>query len=161
MSQFPDNNPYQSPEQSFTPGSHHASKHEQARAKVNLPAIFMLVLAPLAIIFFGVDLFFRAVNDPADNPFLQNMENNPDAQAGAEVGVVIGGAMDVLGIVLQFVVIFGALQMRQLKSYSMAMAASIISCIPCLTACCILGIPFGIWGLVALNDPMVKQAFES
>ena len=160
MSQFPESNPYESP-YSYGATSGKTYLLEQARAKVNLPAIFMLILAPLGMILFGVDLYYRAVNDPTDNPFLNDMQGDPAVRRGAEVGAMVGGAIDVVGVICQLVVIFGAIQMRSLKSHSMAMAAAIISCVPCITACCLVGIPFGIWSLVVLNDPLVKQAFES
>lgn len=162
MSQFPDSNPYESP-QSYSSGPVGAGDpnwRAAAQAKVNLPAIFLIILAPIGILFFGFDLFGRTMLDPADNPFLGDMEQ-PGAAEGAVIGNVIGGGLDIIGAILQCVVIFGAIQMRQLRSRSLAMGAAIISCIPCLSACCVLGIPFGIWALVALNDPMVKQAFES
>ena len=163
MSQFPDSNPYESPHSySSDPmmGGHDPHGRALAQSKVNLPAIFLIILAPIGILFFGFDLFGRTMFDQADNPFLQNMDE-PGAAEGAMVGNVIGGALDIIGAILQLVVIFGAIQMRALKSRSLAMAAAIISCIPCLSACCVLGIPFGIWSLVVLNDPAVKQAFES
>ena len=83
MSQFPESNPYESP-YSYGATSGKTYLLEQARAKVNLPAIFMLILAPLGMILFGVDLYFRAVTDPADNPFLNNMQGDPAARRGAD-----------------------------------------------------------------------------
>ena len=50
--------------------------------------------------------------------------------------------------------------MLKVKSYNMALVASVISVIPCFSACCIVGIPFGIWALVVLNDASVKAAFR-
>lgn len=77
-------------------------------------------------------------------------------------GVLTGGiglVMNVIGIVVGIVVILGALKMRRLESYGMAMTASIIVMIPCVSPCCLIGIPFGIWSLVVLNDSDVKDAF--
>jgi hypothetical protein len=37
---------------------------------------------------------------------------------------------------------------------------TILVMIPCLSPCCILGIPIGIWGLIVLMDPNVKAAFR-
>ena len=53
------------------------------------------------------------------------------------------------------------LKMKNLESYSFAMAASIIAMIPCIGPCCLLGIPFGIWSIVVLGDAQVKAAFRS
>lgn len=41
------------------------------------------------------------------------------------------------------------------------MAVSILSMVPCVSPCCLLGLPVGIWALVVLNTPEVKQAFRS
>jgi hypothetical protein len=51
--------------------------------------------------------------------------------------------------------------MKKLESYSFAMAAAIIAMIPCISPCCLLGLPFGIWALVVLGDGSVKAAFQS
>ena len=47
------------------------------------------------------------------------------------------------------------------RKYRNCRLVSILMCIPCVTPCIALGIPFGIWGLVALNRFGVKEAFES
>lgn len=49
--------------------------------------------------------------------------------------------------------------MKNLESYGMALAACVVSIIPCYWNCCIFGMPFGIWGLVVLLDTNVKSAF--
>jgi hypothetical protein len=49
--------------------------------------------------------------------------------------------------------------MKQLKNYGLAMTGSIIAMLPC-SVCCLLGLPFGIWSLVVLNNPEVKEAFR-
>ena len=159
MSQFPESNPYESPHSSPTPGGSYGDAKSLARSRLMLPAIFLLIIAPLAILGYGIDCAFRFVNDPADNPLLQN----PDAQQveAAYVGQMGFAVVEIIAIICQIVVIVGAIQMMQVKSHSMAKAAAIISCVPCLTGCCLLGIPFGIWTLVVLNDPTVRQAFET
>jgi hypothetical protein len=47
------------------------------------------------------------------------------------------------------------------KARGFAILASIITAIPCLTsACCLLGLPIGIWALIVLFQPDVKAAFR-
>jgi hypothetical protein len=66
-----------------------------------------------------------------------------------------GGAIQaVWGIV----VVAGGIAMVRQRSYGMAMTGSILSIIPCF--CCCSGVPFGIWSLVVLSDPSVRQAFK-
>lgn len=66
-----------------------------------------------------------------------------------------------IGIILSIVVLIGAIKMKGLDNYGFAMAASIIALIPCVSPCCLLGLPFGIWALVVLSDPIVKSSFKS
>jgi len=57
------------------------------------------------------------------------------------------------------IVILGGVQMLRLKSYGLAVASSVLAMIPCF-ACCCVGLPAGIWALVVLFKPEVKQAFR-
>lgn len=75
--------------------------------------------------------------------------------------VQIALAQHSLCLILGIVVIMGALKMKNLESYALAMASAIIAMVPCLSPCCLLGLPFGIWALVVLSDGQVKAAFRS
>lgn len=57
-------------------------------------------------------------------------------------------------------VLFGAIKMIKGKSYGLAKTATIVAMIPLLGPCCLLGIPFGIWGFIVLNRPHVRQSFQ-
>ena len=72
----------------------------------------------------------------------------------------IGVVASVIGIVVSVVILLGAMKMKKLESYGLAMAASIIAMIPCVSPCCLLGLPIGIWALVVLMKPEVKSAFH-
>jgi hypothetical protein len=50
--------------------------------------------------------------------------------------------------------------MKALENYSLCMIASIIAIIPCISPCCCVGIPLGIWAVVVLNKPEVKAHFS-
>jgi uncharacterized membrane protein len=59
-------------------------------------------------------------------------------------------------------VLVGALRMMKLQGHSLAIIACIIAMIPCTSGlCCVLGLPFGIWGIVMLNKPEVKSQFTN
>ena len=62
-------------------------------------------------------------------------------------------------LLISVVILLGALKMQSLKSYSLAIIASILAMLPCATPCCLIGLPFGIWALVVLNKPGVKSHF--
>jgi len=51
--------------------------------------------------------------------------------------------------------------MMKLNNYGLCIAASIAALVPCLTPCCCLGLPAGVWALVVLCKPEVKAAFGS
>jgi hypothetical protein len=126
---------------------------------VKVPAIILLILAPIHIVVMLFDLVFRVINAQAGNVIV--VGQGPGAVEGAYVGVVIGGIVDVAAILCQIAVAYGAVQMLKLQSRQWAFAACVISCIPCLSGCCLIGIPFGIWGLVLLKDEEVKRSFRS
>ncbi|HEX4264620.1 MAG TPA: GYF domain-containing protein [Verrucomicrobiae bacterium] len=70
-----------------------------------------------------------------------------------------GGFPDLIGIAINGFVLFGALKMLRGQSRSLAIAACIVAMLPC-SCCCVLGLPFGIWGLVVLNKVEVKSQFS-
>jgi hypothetical protein len=71
-----------------------------------------------------------------------------------------GIASAVVGMAVSGLILFGALKMKRLESHGLAMAASIVSMVPCISPCCLLGLPFGIWALTVLMKPEVKDAFQ-
>ena len=62
-------------------------------------------------------------------------------------------------LLLHAAIIYGAYGMLHLRRHSWALGSVILAMLPC-GGCCILSLPVGIWGLVVLNDPIVKNAFE-
>jgi hypothetical protein len=73
------------------------------------------------------------------------------------ISVAFGG----LAIIMSIVVLLGGIKMKRLENYWLAVTASILALIPCTSPCCFLGLPFGIWSLVVLSDPLVKMSFKS
>jgi predicted Zn finger-like uncharacterized protein len=80
--------------------------------------------------------------------------NNPDFLVNMFSGVF----GSVMYLVWGSLITFGSLKMKQLNSYGLAMTASILAMIPCGN-CCLLGLPFGIWALIVICKPEVKDAF--
>ena len=123
------------------------------KAMVNVPAICLMITAGLGILgqfcSIGNTLIRGAAN--AANPNVPAWVNT----MSGTVGVVFS----VIGIAMGIVILMGAMKMRNLQSYNFALAATIIAMIPCVSPCCILGLPFGIWALVVLMKPDVKAAF--
>ena len=87
--------------------------------------------------------------------------NDPQVQkilhlAYGPLGVLSAG----FGLAMSALVLIGALRMHALRSYSLALVASILALVPCVTPCCFIGLPFGIWALVVLNKPEVRSQFS-
>jgi hypothetical protein len=72
----------------------------------------------------------------------------------------LGIINSLFALAMSILVLFGAAKMQSLRSFEFAFAAAILAMIPCLTPCCVLGLPFGIWALVVLNKPEVKSQFS-
>ena len=66
----------------------------------------------------------------------------------------------VLAFVVSLVIVIGAGKMSRLESHGWAVAAAVVSMIPCVSPCCLLGLPFGIWAIAVLNRPHVQAAFR-
>lgn len=129
-----------------------------AAAKVKGPAIALLVTAVLGILYYlvncvvavaGVTLFKQEL--PGSFP--------PELRAvleGMQGPLAVFSSLAL--VALNAFVLFGAIKMLKLKSHGFALAACIVAMLPC-QCCCVLGLPFGIWGLVVLLKPEVKAAF--
>ncbi len=65
-----------------------------------------------------------------------------------------------VGLLVAGFIIYASLKMKALTQWSLCVAASIIAMIPCISPCCIVGLPIGIWCLVVLTKPEVKAAFH-
>lgn len=140
------------------------------RDAVNVPGILLITYGALSVAYalFSVAVnaitpadanaaqFNQVFNDPNIPPALKDIVRSLSGSGGK----VLGLGVNLLNMALGGVIAFGGFQMRNLKSYSLAMAASIISVVPlCGGCCCLLGIPLGIWSISTLMRPEVKAAF--
>lgn len=125
----------------------------EARRHVEGPATALLVMGIIGIVLWIMNIALQGLGAAAAPR---------GGMGGGEAGgvacfyAVIGG----FGIILDILIITGSQKMKGLESYGMAMTACILAMIPC-NGCCLLGLPFGIWGLVALNQPGVREGFRS
>jgi GYF domain 2 len=140
---------------------------QAALQRVKAPAVALLVTAILNILL-GLWSLVRMTISP---PNLQQLDselqqlNNPQFEQFMHKLMYLtygpfGIASNILGLALSVLILIGASKMRSLRSYEFSMTAAILAMIPCLTPCCILGLPFGIWAVVALRGPGVKSQFH-
>jgi hypothetical protein len=71
----------------------------------------------------------------------------------------IGVAMGVVGACVAVFLWVAAGKMQNLVSYNLCLIACIVAMVPCVSPCCLLGLPIGIWAVIMLNKPEVKSAF--
>jgi hypothetical protein len=72
----------------------------------------------------------------------------------------IGIVTAAIGLLIAGLLIYAAMEMKKLKQWGLAVAASILAMVPCISPCCIIGLPMGIWALVILMKDEVKAAFH-
>jgi hypothetical protein len=127
------------------------------RQQLEMPAILLAVAAGIAAFTQVVLLILRVFGAGIGALTGGRAPEQVAHLMAGTIGVIIG----VLVLLIQAFIIWGAMQMRQLRSYGAAMAASILGMVPCFFPCCCpLGLPFGIWALVVLLRPEVKTAFR-
>jgi hypothetical protein len=126
-----------------------------AAEQVNGPAIGLIVTAVLGAVVQIISLIFNL----AGASILARSRMPQEAVANMFSGT-IGVVSCIIAILLSGLIFFGAMKMKKLENYGLAMAASIIAMIPCFSPCCLLGLPIGIWAVVVLSKPEVKSAFH-
>jgi len=140
---------------------------EAALQRVKGPAVALMITAILNLIF-GVWGLVRTAFFPSNLQELDSQMqqlNNPQLvqlvhswMHIAQGPFAIAGSL--LGLVLSVLILIGAIKMRSLQSYEFSMTAAIVAMLPCVTSCCLIGLPFGIWALVVLAKPEVKSHFS-
>lgn len=169
MSDYPDETP--------ASGPNVATEKERLVAfaveKVRIPGILMIALsfflmihATLVVInSFTLDEQFAAQFEKVDND--PNLDDQKRAEVkefmtkGKEVVKVLAPVSGVLWGLLCPFLCFCAVKMLRLSSRGFALAGACLVMTPFTAGCCsIVGLPIGIWALIALSNPNVKAAFE-
>jgi hypothetical protein len=124
--------------------------------QIRLPATFLLVTGVLGALGAVVSLLANLLGAGIGMAGLVPNEEAFDSLMTGTVGVISA----IVGLAVSGLIVFGALRMKELRTYPLAMAATVVAMIPCLSPCCLLGLPVGIWALVVLLKPEVKAAFR-
>ena len=155
------------PSPGFPTGDQSAAR-EAALKRVKAPAIGLMVTGVLASLLslsglavrvmamtghFRLEDHLRGLLPPGGDfgPLLD--------QANASLRQPSGLLFEIVGLIIFLLIIFGAMRMKNLRSFGLAIGVSILAMLPC-QCCCLLGLPFGIWALVVLNKPEVKAHFS-
>jgi hypothetical protein len=141
FSDQPESNPYASP----TPLTGYGSSANP----LMIPAIFLLVLSLLFVLLILASL-------PGQIIRLRAIDTSTPEGVGELIGSIVPLALWPL---MNLAIALGAISMIRLQSYRSAFTAAILAVIPVCSPCFLLGIPFGIWALVLLSRPDVRQRF--
>ncbi len=123
-----------------------------------MPAIILIVVSILAIFVgllgFAADIYLVA------SGILEQLEEVNQGAVSEKTQILIRTVWGIILVMASSFVLYGAFKMLRMTNYGAARAAAIVAVIPCVGPCCIVGIPFGVWALVVLNRPEVKNAFR-
>ncbi len=134
-----------------------SSSRQRAKSAVLAPAIGLMVsggfgiLVAVAILLINLGVI-NLLADANDDEAAAGKAQWVGSQARSIRGVFSAACW---GIAL----LGGGIQMKNLSNYKTVLSSCILAMLPC-NPCCLLGIPFGIWGLVAINRWDVKREFD-
>jgi hypothetical protein len=123
--------------------------------QVSGPATALIIFAILGFVMQAGSLAFRMLGSS-----LLVAKQLPNQPWVSMFSGTVGVMASIVGLLVSGLILFGGLNMRKLENYGLAMTASVISMIPCVSPCCLLGLPIGIWAIVVLSKPEVKSAFH-
>ena len=85
---------------------------------------------------------------------------NAEEQFAQWVSGGLGITSSVIGLLVAGFLIYASLEMKKLSQWGLAVGASVVAMLPCVSPCCLIGLPVGIWSLVVLTKPEIKAAFH-
>lgn len=137
--------------------------NDPAREALNVPSLLFMVFGGISVLY-AIFALLSSVLQGDTSAQLQPLLDNPDLPPAAKklVATMVGpGAkmINLLSMGLAAFIAFAGFQMRNLKSYGVAVAGSIVMMLPCGSCCCFITMPIGIWALVTLMKPEIKNAF--
>lgn len=154
-----------------------------ARRKVELPALFLMGMGGINLVMGAVlcgrtvQMVFKPIEEfeqeyreareitgkifPEAGRMLDQQEWDGPAALRQTILINLGASVTVL--LGSWLLVAGGWRMRQLKSFSLAMAGSLFCAIPCLSCggCIGIGQIVSIWAILVLIDPMVRAAFRN
>ena len=131
-----------------------------AQAAVAGPAIALMIVSGLVVAFaVTLLLVLCGLGGAALGGAFGPMDQGKLSEEEMFIEVVVRLVWLMFVAVWDAVIFFSARQMKKMRSWGFALAGTIMALVPC-SACCILKVPFGIWGIVVLCKPEVKEAFQ-
>jgi hypothetical protein len=95
------------------------------------------------------------VGKPAAKPRPIKFETPEEKRRRQTTNIILWGTQGTVSLVI----LLGAVQMIRLRTRWLAMTGSILAVIPVIGPCFCLALPFGIWAIIVLLLPDVREAF--
>jgi hypothetical protein len=139
----------------------------RARERVSLPAIFLMIVGliclawnvmAIALLWMAPDMVVKGKYDLMKDMFPN--QPLPAYEEYVKQEQVQQSVMYSIRTVIAVLIVVGAMKMKAVQGYGLAMTSAILSVIPfCPNECCCT-LPFGIWALIVLLNADVKRAFS-
>lgn len=94
---------------------------------------------------------------------LSGIEKLPTDEAeriGYLMGTFGGYGLALISLLVAPLIVVGAIKMMKGKSRGMAMASAVLSILPITSCCFFISIIFGVWAIIVLIQPDVKEFFQ-
>ena len=153
---------------------------EQAKSKTQVPGVLLIILGVLTLIFSGIGLVqypdFSKNVDEAIQKQTEQVEKNPQIpaeQKKAQIDLfkkISDGAKDAQPYLLPLylfstfaglMTILGGVKFINLGSKGLVLFAAFLSMTPFTSGCCCIGLPIGIWAIIALNNQVVRDGYAA
>lgn len=129
-----------------------------APAPPRVPSRHLLAAPAIALIVVGGINLVAAIARIGLGLLLQGEVAGDDFFLLFNVGINFG--LGLVQLIAAICVLAGGFKMYHASSLGWSMAAAVIAMIPIVSTCCLLGVPFGIWSIVVLNNPDVRGEFS-
>jgi hypothetical protein len=145
------------------------------RPSVVAPAVCLLLVSILAVLGSGIQLAMMRLQGEEEmrKERIQLMKKlfemldpkgvppQVELEQGADQSTLVSKIVNYGGITVGLITLLSAVQMLRLRTYGFAVTGSILAMINLGCCSCLLGFPFGIWALVILLRPEIKNIFYS
>jgi hypothetical protein len=177
LSAFPEfassfQSPFPSRSQPPPLGAIHRPAPPAGLKEIKNPSIALIIVGVLSILMAVCDIggsfapsdINQLDQATASIPAFQKLLHDPNNQKWLSIsestGVKLAEAL--FGLAMSVIVLVGGFRMKEGRSYEFACVAAVLAMIPCLTPCpcCVVGLPCGIWALMTLRKPGIKEQFH-
>lgn len=134
--------------------------NEYVEGKVGPPGIALIVFGILALLLNLVGAAFQALGAVSQIMILLDSSAGTDqwvawfTSQGISLIIMLGG------FIWSIIIILAGARLRSARSAGLVYAGSVMAMLPCCVSyCCCLGLPLGVWAIMTMQDEQVKAAF--